>query len=51
MVGIVQYFQHDLFRSIARTLYFQKLFVAHKHYGRHSAVNNFLLINLIQIFI
>lgn len=36
---MVQYFQHDLFRSIARTLYFQGLFVVHQHFGRHSSVN------------
>ncbi|CAF4526958.1 unnamed protein product, partial [Rotaria sp. Silwood2] len=37
IVGIVQYFQHDLFQSIPKTLYFQKTIVAHEHYGRHSA--------------
>ncbi|CAF1269692.1 unnamed protein product [Rotaria sordida] len=36
IVGIVQYFQHDLFQSIPKTLYFQNTFVAHEHYGRHS---------------
>jgi hypothetical protein len=40
IVAVVQYFQHDLFRSIVRTLNFQKLFVVHQHYGRHSGVKN-----------
>ncbi|CAF3925435.1 unnamed protein product [Adineta steineri] len=36
IVGVVQYFQHDLFRSIPKTLYFQKTFVVHDYHGRHS---------------
>ena len=43
IVGVVQYFQHDLFRSMIRTLNFQKLHVVHQHYGRHSGVRNFHL--------
>ncbi|CAF3463294.1 unnamed protein product [Rotaria socialis] len=37
IVGIVQYFQHDLFQSIAKTFHFQKALVVHEHYGRHSS--------------
>ncbi|UJR22851.1 hypothetical protein I4U23_025880 [Adineta vaga] len=36
LVGMVQYFQHDLFRSISRTFHFDKTLVVHEHYGRHS---------------
>ena len=38
MVGIIQYFKHDLFNSVARTFYLRKSYIAHEHYGRHSAV-------------
>ncbi|CAF1186359.1 unnamed protein product [Rotaria sp. Silwood1] len=36
IVGMVQYFQHDLFQSIPKILYFQETLVVHEHYGRHS---------------
>ncbi|CAF1041019.1 unnamed protein product [Adineta ricciae] len=36
VIGMVQYFQHDLFRSIPQTFYFDKALAVHKHFGRHS---------------
>lgn len=49
---MVQYFQHDLFRAIPQTFYFDKGLVVHKHFGRHSGVSMLLLTkdNLIRTF-
>lgn len=49
IVGLVQYFQHDLFLTTPQTFTFGGTLVAHEHYGRHSAVNVVVDIDLILV--